>query len=90
MLCQSADPTVCNRTKAAEHIANMGIQYGYADIWIYVLDKAIQADQKQSIKYFINIDTHVPITQQFGGSAVIEFSVYNIETDTNIWPWKQT
>lgn len=63
---------------------------GYADIWIYVLDKAIQADQKQSIKYFINIDTHVPITQQFGGSAVIEFSVYNIETDTNIWPWKQT
>jgi hypothetical protein len=65
----------CVASNALQYLTNQsaGAGDGASIISVYVLDKAVVPDRKDPIDYYVNIDTNIPISNSFGGVAIVEF-----------------
>ena len=85
-LCNVTLNPNCNHTAAQKWLINQTQQLTVAQVWFYVLDKALFGNKKNPWEYYINIDTKIQMTKKLGGYATVEFSTFSIETDMSVLP----
>lgn len=87
--CEVATSPSCNTSQVQEYIENQTFLYSVVEMWVYIIDVALQPDNEKPFSHFINIDTKVQITTTFGGGASVELSAFKINTDVNVLPWEE-